>query len=255
MAVEGERGIAEQQRRCGCERAHRSPCPGVEIAGAGRGRRRRSVGRRGLAIDHGLHLAHRQFVRGQHVMRHVDEDERAGAALFLRHRKDARASLDHIAKAQRAEEFHPARRPHAARQRDGRQEAARAEIAARVAVRAQHRCRRVGQAQAPVEAGRSGAVERRRAVKRRAPARDRAGIDSVAMRLGASGPGAPVVHSRSPCALRRRVRTPPRCPVRRQCTSSRCHSARRAVAARGLGWQGCARRSRRSDGRARCLSR
>src|SRR3546814_10450869 len=70
----------------------------------------------------------------QRFVRDLDEDERAGAALLFGDRRDARASFDRGTDGQGVQEFDLARRPHAARQRDRRQVAVGACLAAGMAV-------------------------------------------------------------------------------------------------------------------------
>src|SRR3546814_3123891 len=66
-------------------------------------------------------------------------------------RRDARASFDRGTDGQGVQEFDLARRPHAARQRDRRQVAVGACLAAGMAVGAERVGRRVGQGEAPVK--------------------------------------------------------------------------------------------------------
>ena len=68
-------------------------------------------------------------------------------------------------------------------------------------------------------------------------------------------PRAPSTASRSPSPkgeVLTHAQIPQRCPARRRCTWSPARTSHRGGAVRGSGSQGCARRSRRWDGQAKC---
>ena len=121
MAVEGERGIAEQQGRRGRNRD--DDVVGVVARGDGR-RGRACGGRRRLAIDDIHLLPNGDPALGGDLVQDLDEAEASGPARLERNVLDLLAARDAIPGLEHVQRFDRPARPHAARQVDRRQEAA-----------------------------------------------------------------------------------------------------------------------------------
>jgi len=94
------------------------------------GRRRWVAGLRGGAIDDVLLLGQRQAALVENFMPHEHEDQVAAAACLVRHRLDARDAVHLVTECQRVVglPLQAPPRPHAPRQRHGRQKAAAARM-------------------------------------------------------------------------------------------------------------------------------
>ena len=190
VGVEGERRIAEQEYRIGRQAAHRVGGLGFDCCG------RRGRGRccRGFAKDDVLLLADRgDAIRRNVVAQRHEEQVAARTALGL-DRVDRGDAGQRGTDRDRCDELDAAARPHAARERDGREQA-RA-VAARVTVVADRRPARGGQEIEPMGQRRHGARCPRRNVvieQRREPGERCRGRDILA-RFAATDPGGIIVH-------------------------------------------------------------
>src|SRR5258706_1588429 len=179
MAVEGHRGIAQEQDRIGMDLAPpRRPLPV----------RSRLCGKRRLAAGGDVVLVGDDEAAGiAHLVAHGHEDERPAASLLRLHVGDARDALDFRTDDERAPELDAAPGPHAPRQGDRRQGLALPPMA----VGTSFGLAIGGQEIQPMRERRGGIAFARRgivAVEQRGKRGERRRGHDVATRLGAADP-------------------------------------------------------------------
>ena len=222
MAVEGERRVAEEQRRARVDGAR-------PLGRLVRTRRALRIARAWrVAIHDVLRFLDDHALRVGDLVAYGDEDERSGAAFLLRDLRDHGAAPDRGAHGQRPHEPQLAAGPHAPRKRGGGKEPP----ARGVAVDAEARLALARQAVRPMpQLGhrRPGRPVGGLAVEERRHARERAGRDAVLVRLVPTDPGAQSarVHLSVSISPRRRAPradpppVPRRCPRRAACRPPR----------------------------------
>jgi hypothetical protein len=185
VAVEGQRGIAEQQHVVGDD----PPRP-LGILRRGCRCRRRFARLRQVAVDDVVFLVDREQAVAADLVPHLHEHQGTGAPFLHAHVVDPRGARQRLSGQQRRDELEAAARPHATRQRHRRQEA----TALRVAVRSDLGLAVHRQEIEPVPARRHGVTVQRRvvAVQRGAERAQRDERRRVLHGLGPTDPAAQV---------------------------------------------------------------